>query len=361
MLKWNLNFINRTDCGIRFISMVELNKREQKILMLIIDEFVEIALPVSSSSLCKRHDLGFSSATVRNVMVDLENKGLIFQPHVSAGRIPTDSGYRIYVDSLMSVGKLSPSERRNVLRKLKKVSNDVNQILEKASKILSEISNQLGIVLLPRYYEGIFRKLELVPISTCRTLLVIQIKSGLVKTIMLELDFEISREILEATSSVLNERLHGLRLSEIKKSINNRLKNVSIGHTSLIDYFRSSVEELFDFDNWEDYYFGGARNILRQPEFTRVSKFDNLMEILENKPNMIQFLDGLSDKQPIKISIGKEISEKKLSSFSVVTSNYQIGNVRGIIGIIGPTRMDYSRMVSIVNYMSQAISNTASN
>lgn len=341
--------------------MIDLNKREQKILKLLIEDFVEITQPISSSTICKRYDLGLSSATVRSVMMELERKGLISQPHVSAGRIPTDAGYRVYVDSLMPVGTLSPNERKNVLKKLKKVSNDVNLILENASKILSEISNQLGIILLPRYYDGIFRKLELVPISNNRTLLVIQIKSGLVKTIMLELDFEISRKILDSTSDILNERLYGLPLSEIKKSIGNRLKNVSIGHPSLINYFRFSVDSLFDFDDWEEYYFGGTRNILRQPEFTRSSKFDNLMEILENKQNMIQFLDSVSDKQPIKISIGKEISEKKLNTFSVVASNYQIGNVRGIIGIIGPTRMNYSRMVSIVNYMSEVISSSVLN
>lgn len=341
--------------------MIELNDRERLILKLVIEDFIDSVFPISSRALCKKHDLGLSPATVRNVMLDLEEKGLLAQPHVSAGRIPTDLGYRLYVNDLMSVDPLSRSERRSVLEKLKKVSLDIDQILERASKILGEISNQLGIVLLPRFYEGVFDKLELVPINSNRTLLVVNIQSGLVKTIMLELDFEISRDTLEATSRILNERLHGLYLSEIKNSIDDRLKNVREGHPNLIQYFKSSAEEVFDFEDWEDYYFGGTRNILRQPEFTQVAQFDNLMELLENKHNMIQFLEHRYDKKPLRISIGQENAEPKLNSCSVISSDYQIGKVRGVVGIIGPTRMDYGRMVSIVKYMSHAITNTITN
>lgn len=341
--------------------MIVLSDREQQIFKLIVEDFINAALPISSRSLCKNHDLNLSPATVRNVMMGLEEKGLLSQPHISAGRIPTDMGYRCYVDVLMAVGTLSRTERRNVLEKLRKVSKDVDLILEKASIILSEISNQLGIVLLPRYDEGIFDKLELVPINSSRTLLVITIKSGLVKTVMLELDFEISCNTLEATSSILNERLHGLSLSEIKESIDLRLKYVSMGHPGLIKYFQSSAELLFDFEDWEDYYFGGTRNIIRQPEFAKVSHVDHLMEELENKHNMIQFLESISTGSEFRISIGRENQRQNLASFSVVTKDYRIGNIRGLIGIIGPTRMDYGRMVSIVNYMSLAISNAVMN
>jgi heat-inducible transcriptional repressor len=134
-----------------------------------------------------------------------------------------------------------------------------------------------------------------------------------------------------------------------------------MGHQSLIKYFRHSADELFDFEDWEDYYLGSTRNILRHPEFTEVSRFENLMEVLENKHNMIQFLEFISNNNSMRISIGKENSNRNLETCSVVASDYLVGNVRGVIGIIGPTRMDYGRMVSIVNYMSEAISNTISN
>ncbi len=341
--------------------MIELTVREKYILKLIVEDFVASALPVSSRNLCKKHKLSISSATVRNVMMDLEEKGFITQPHISAGRIPTDLGYRIYVDWLMSVGQLNQNERRAVLQNLRQVSKNVEQILQKASQILGEISNLLGIVLLPHFYEGIFEKLELVPITDNRTLLVIKIRSGLIKTIMLELDFEISRDILEATASVLNERLHGLLLAEIKQSIGQRLQSISGGHPSLIRYFQTAADDLFDFEDWEGFFSGGTRNILQQPEFLERSRLDNLMEFLENKHSMIQFLENIQDRKQTRISIGAENPDHKLEACSVVASNYQIGTVRGIISIIGPKRMDYGRMVSIVNYVSRTISNLAEN
>jgi heat-inducible transcriptional repressor len=341
--------------------MIQLTPREQTILKLVVEDFVETATPVSSRSLCKRHNLAYSPATVRNVMMDLEDKGLLAQPHVSAGRIPTDLGYRLYVDSLMPVERLSRSERRRVLENLRKVSRSVEQILQKASQILGEISNQLGIVLLPRFYEGVFDRLELVPITENRTLLIIKIRSGLVKTIMLELDFEISRDTLEQTARILNERLHGLTLGEIKRTIEERLRTVSGGHPSLIQYFKTSADDVFDFEDWEDYYYGGARNILRQPEFSDSSRAEELMSFLENKRSIIQFLGRMPEDRPVRVTIGRENPPKSLKRCSVVTSEYHIGDVHGVIGIIGPTRMDYARMVSIVNYMSRAISEIVTN
>lgn len=340
---------------------MELTEREKQILKLIVEDFIETATPVSSRLLCKKHNLAISPATVRNVMMDLEEKGLISQPHVSAGRIPTDLGYRVYVDNLMSVESLSRQERRKVLENLRRVSRDVEQILQRASQVLGEISHQLGIVLLPRFYEGVFDRLELVPITENRTLLVIKIRSGLVKTIMLELDFEISRETLEQTARILNERLHGLKLGEIKRSIDERLRSVSGGHPSLIQYFKKSAEDVFDFEDWEDYYFGGTRNILQQPEFRNATAASQIMEFLEDKRNIVQFLDRPASERRVRVIIGRENPARHLRRCSVVTSNYRIGDVHGVIGIIGPTRMDYGRMVSIVNYMSRAISEIATN
>ncbi|MEE9169868.1 MAG: heat-inducible transcriptional repressor HrcA [bacterium] len=341
--------------------MINLTEREELLLKLIVEDFVETAVPVSSGNLCNKHKLPLSSATVRNVMMDLERNGLLWQPHISAGRIPTDLGYRLYVDKLMTVGHLSREERQKVLDDLRRVSRDFEQIIEKASKILGEISSQLGIVLLPRFYDGVFAKLELVQISGRRLMLVLTIKSGLVKTVLLELDFDVPRETLEITTQMLNERLSGLTLGEIKQTIDHRLKSVSIGSPELITYFQNSAETLFDFDDWEHYYFGGTQNILRQPEFSSASSVGGLMEFLESKQRIIQFMGRLRDRSSLRVSIGRENAARKMDTFSLVASNYKIGNVHGVLGIIGPTRMDYSRMVSIVNYMSRAISKVATN
>jgi len=340
---------------------MELTEREKQILKHIVEDFVATAAPVSSRHLVKQHNLPYSPATVRNVMMDLEEKGLISQPHVSAGRVPTDLGYRVYVDELMSVESLSRQERRRVLEHLRRVSRDVEQILQRASQVLGEISQQLGIVLLPRFYEGVFDRLELVPISENRTLLVLKIRSGLVKTIMLELDFEISRQTLEQTARILNERLHGLTLGEIKRTIDERLRSVSGGHPSLIQYFKSSADYVFDFEDWEDFYYGGTRHILQQPEFSDTQQLSEIMEFLEDKRTIVQFLDRPVRERRVRVLIGRENPVRYLHHCSVVTSSYRIGDVHGVIGVIGPTRMDYPRIVSIVNYMSRAISEIVTN
>lgn len=342
--------------------MFDLTNRENEILRLIVEDFVATAVPISSKSLCLRHELNISTATARNIMMKLESLGLLSQLHISSGRIPTDLGYRVYVDELMSVDNLSKIERSRVLKNLRKVSRDFDLIMVNATKLLGEISNQLGIILLPRLNEGIFTRLELVPISERRILLVVNIESGLVKTIMLDLDFNISREALELTTQVLNERLSGLTLGEIKSSIDKRLKSVSAGHQKLIDFFQSSANNLFDFNDWEQYYFRGTTNILRQPEFSNNEAVNSLMELLESKHSIVQFLGvSFDETRPLRVSIGSENIKARMEPFSLVTRGYRVGNVKGVLGIIGPTRMDYARMVSIVNYMSRAISQIASN
>ncbi len=341
--------------------MLTFTNREEKVLKYIVEDFVATGIPVGSKSLCRRHDLHFSSATIRNIMVKLEDLGLLFQPHISSGRIPTDSGYRVYVDSLMCIEQISQIERQKVLKDLRKAAKDFHLMIEKSSKILGEISNQLGIVLMPKRVNGVFFKLELVPISESRILLVISIKSGFLKTVTLELDFEVTREILELTTQILNERLSGLTLNEIRKTISKRLKSVTTGHLGLLSYLKKSANKLFDFDDRQEYYFGGTRNILRQNEFAANESIDILMEFLESKKNIIHFFTNLNKSKSFCVSIGSENSYPKLENFSFVATDYNYGNVKGVLGIIGPTRMDYPRMISIVNYMSDAISKVASN
>ncbi len=339
----------------------ELNDREKEILRLIVHDFILTATPVGSRSLHKNYKLGYSPATIRNVMMDLEEKGFLKQPHVSAGRVPTNLGYRFYVDSLMKPERLTSREKRIIFEDLNTVSSDVNHILERASQVLAKISRQLGVVLIPHFYEGIFEKLELVPISGNRTLMVLKLNSGLVKTIMMELDFQISREKLDTTARILNRRLCGLRLGEIKRTIDQRLRNVSGGHANMIQYFINQANELFDFEEWEDVYYGGTRNIVHQPEFNDQQRLESLMTLLDNRRSIIQSLTKIEDNQKITVKIGEENKDLNIQHCSLVTSWYHVGGVRGTLGIIGPTRMRYAKIIPIVDYMSQVLSRVLSN
>ena len=339
----------------------ELNGREREILRLIVHDFILTAAPVSSRSLHKNYKLNYSPATIRNVMMELEKRGYLQQPHVSAGRVPTNLGYRFYVNSLMKPERLTSQEKKIIFEDLNSVSSDINHILERASQVLARISKQLGVVLIPHFYEGIFEKLELVPIAGNRTLMVLKLNSGLVKTIMMELDFQISRKNLDTTARILNQRLSGLKLGEIKRTIDQRLRNVSGGNANMIKFFISQAGDLFDFEEWEDVYYGGTRNIVHQPEFNDQQRLEALMTLLDNRKSIIQLLARIDDNRKIVVKIGDENRDLNIQHCSLVTTSYHVGSASGTLGIIGPTRMRYSKIIPIVDFMSQVLSNVLTN
>jgi heat-inducible transcriptional repressor len=341
-------------------SAGNLTPRERVILHSIVENFVTNATPVGSRYLAKHCGLDLSPATIRNVMMDLEERGLITQPHTSAGRVPTDLGYRVYVDSLMEVQHLSRQDRRAILERLRRVAEDADQILETASHVLGQISNQLGIVLSPRFYQGIFDRMEIVPIAEKRLLVVISIKSGFVKTITMEIEGQLSQESLHETVQVLNERLHGLTLKEIKQTIDKRLRNVSSGDDTLIQTFVRSADRLFQFAEKEEFHFGGTTRIVAQPEFSDQEHIQRLLSLLENKDILVHVFNqtGEDDTGRISITIGEENREELIRNCSIITTTYHMGNMTGTLGVIGPTRMNYAYMVALVQYMARVLSET---
>lgn len=343
-------------------SSVQLSPRERVILNLIVENFVTKASPVGSRYLAKRSGLNLSAATIRNVMMDLEERGLITQPHTSAGRVPTDLGYRVYVDSLMEVRHLNRQDRRAILERLRRVAENADQILETASHVLGQISSQLGVVLAPRFYQGVYDRMEIVPISEKRILVVISIRSGLVKTISMEIEGEISQESLYETTRVLNERLHGLTLKEIKQTIDKRLRNVSVGNESLIQRFVASADRLFHFAEREEFHVGMTSRILAQPEFSDQEHLLQLLSLIENKDILLHVFERSQNEEKaagrISITIGEENREELMRNCSVITTTYHMGNVTGTLGVIGPTRMNYAYMVALVQYMARVLSST---
>lgn len=223
----------------------ELTERERTILRYIIYNFIQTAKPVGSRYLAKRYSLGLSPATIRNTMADLEYFGYIDHPHTSAGRIPTDKGYRVYVDSLMEVEQLTEEEKQEITHTLK-TSADTEEMLRESSRLLGKISNQLSIVSAPHLSSGVFEKLELITISSAKIMAVISIKFGLVKTIMMEVHSEIPREKLETISRILNERLSGLTLQQIRDTFADRVKDMTHEETGLIRLFINLKNKLFD-------------------------------------------------------------------------------------------------------------------
>ncbi len=342
----------------------ELSDREKLILRSVIQQFILTASPVGSRIITRKYDIGFSPATVRNIMADLEESGFIGHPHTSAGRIPTDKGYRFYVDSLMEIQKIKNTEKGLINKSLDIEQIETDDILRLTTSILSNITKQLACVTYPRLDSGILAKLQIVSLSSSRILIVISIKGGLVKTITMEIDSEIKPAQIESVQNLLNERLCGLTFIEIRTTFTERFRDVEEDQKPVIRLFVDSVDKIFkDVSSRDNVYLTGASNIIKQPEFEDPEKFPGIVELIENKDIIIHILDKGSDAalDQVFISIGSENEDRKLEEYSFVSKEYSIGGTSGTLGIIGPKRMEYSKVVAIVDYMAKMLSEILKN
>jgi heat-inducible transcriptional repressor len=338
------------------MAFESLNEREKTILHSLIDYYIATATPVGSRLIANKYKLGISPATIRNTMQDLEEMGLITHPHTSAGRIPTDKGYRIYVDTLLEPEELSLSEEEQIKSEILIDYAAVEELLEQTSHVLGMISNQLGVTIAPRFNQGILTRINLIPVAEKKILVVLAVKHGLVKTVLLEAESNIKTEALDKTASILNERLCGLTLGKIKSSMEQRLKEDSTADPKLIRLFLDSSENLLNFPEAEQVHLGGTTNIVDQPEFKDREKLRSLIELIEEKRLLAELISAKGIRDGITITIGKEIERGEMQSCSLVTSSYKAGKVSGTIGIIGPTRMRYAKLVSLVDYTAKLLS-----
>jgi heat-inducible transcriptional repressor len=290
-------------------------------------------------------------------MSDLEDQGYIGHPHTSAGRIPTDKGYRFYVDSLINLEQLTEKDQSTIHAQMEEVA-ETEELLKETSRIISAISHQLGVVMAPRLSTGVLEKIELISLSSTRIMIIISIRSGLVKTMMMEVKTEFPRTKLEEIGQLLNERLAGLTFRQIRQSFPTRMKDVEDEETGLIRLFVDSVDKLFSESTAHDMvHFGGAGGLLAQPEFKDTEKFRSIIELLENEDIVVHVLESIDPKSgSINVSIGSENADEKLRELAVITSQYAIGEMSGTVGILGSKRMDYARVIPLVDYVARTIS-----
>jgi len=333
-----------------------LTDREQSILHHVVYNYIQTAIPVGSRYISKHFGTSLSPASIRNVMADLEDSGLLSHPHTSAGRIPTDKGYRFYIDYLMDVQQLSEDDKIRIQQHLEQ-TNDADELLRETSKLLGKISRHLSIVSSPHLSSGIFDKIELIPIASSKMLVVISIRSGIVRTIMMEVGIEVRREHLEHVSRLMNERLSGLTLREIRDSFVDRVKDVQDEKTGLIRLFVESVDQLFtDSKEREKVHIGGTKNIIDQPEFVDPKNFRSVIELIENEDIIVHLLEKHDELQKgFVVTIGAENKEESTKEYSFITATYDVAGITGRVGIIGPTRMNYGKVIPLVDYVAQAI------
>ncbi len=341
----------------------KLNERERTVLRYVIQDFIETASPVGSRYISKRHEdvLGLSSASIRNVLSDLEELGYIGHPHTSAGRVPTDLGYRFYLDWLIRKETLSEKEQQEIRDNLD-LHAEIEEMLSESSSLLGKISRQLSIVTSPRLSTGVFERLELIQVTANRLMVIISIKSGLVRTIMMEVSSEIPRERLEGLSRFLNERLSGLTLQDIRDSFVERVREAQDEQTGLIRLFIDSVEKLFVPAPADRIHISGTDALVQQPEFVNPSDFRSVIELVNDREIFIHVLQKHKGKEEnIKVTVGKENEEQKLEPYSIITATYSMGDVAGSIGVLGPKRMPYDRVIPLVDFVARTISEMFSN
>jgi heat-inducible transcriptional repressor len=339
------------------MALAELTDRERMVLEAVIQTYVATAQPAGSRQLARRFNFGVSPATIRNTMSDLEEKGYLFHPHTSAGRVPTDVAYRVYVDSILPAHKFSTAERDTLALQISSGGSAVENILRRAAQSLGIITQELGVALGPRFDASILNRIELVRLASDRLLVVLSVQGGGVRTIYVDARGQIADEAIAEVSRVLNERLSGLTLREVRNSLSQRLRDTAVGATELINVFVEEGEHIFDeaFDSANDVMLGAASVLAEQPEFASADSMRRLVALTETRHYLAEVLRKRSESSGVSITIGNEHDDPALENFTLVTAQYHVGALNGVIGVIGPTRMPYDKVISLVTHTSQLV------
>jgi len=332
-----------------------LTRRRDRILSIIIGEYISRGVPVSSDVVAKK-GLGVSPATIRNEMIELEEEGYLVQPHTSAGRIPTDKGYRHYIESLMSYVRLSRDEQFLIRHQFHQVERAVEEWTRLAAAILSGIVHNVALVTLPKPVEARFKHLELVSLQEFLVLLVLVLKEATLRQQMLNLEENISQEELSVSARKLTAAYAGLTASEIAD------KDLKLSPVE--EQVMKIVSDLMRDEEGEEYeepYIDGLRHMLRQPEFASSDKIAAIMEMLEQKSLLKSFLPRVLTGEGVRVVIGRENKENVMRDCSMILTKYGIpGEVGGAIGVMGPTRMEYQRAIPTVSFLSTVMSELVS-
>lgn len=351
----------------------ELSERQREILTAIIEEFIATAEPIGSRTLTKSRSLDLSPATVRNAMADLEEQGLLAAPHAQAGRIPTVAAFRIYVERLAQRGRISPREReliQAITTSQTGEGRDLAGILREAGRVLSTVSRHAALVLMPPLEEVIFQHIEFLPVREQTVLGVFVAKSGLIQHRLIEVSFPLDREELTRMSNYLSSVLGGRTLAEVRAGI---LREMADERTQADQMMRHALilgQRTLQPIGQDEVMLEGERNILEQPEFADIEKMRKLLRAFEEKTLLLRLLDAAAHN-PIgaqaavsaetSVVLGSETSMRDLRDLAAVTATYASdAGPAGRVGIIGPTRMDYARVIPLVEATADALTQTLS-
>lgn len=342
---------------------MKMDERKEKILRAIVQDYIATAEPVGSRTISRKFNLGVSPATIRNEMADLEEMGYIEQPYTSAGRVPSDSGYRYYVDYLMEPLVLSDEEKRRISNEISSRISEVQEVIEYTGKLISQVTNLTSLVLGPKSKNSVLNKIYFLPYEPGKAIMVTVKDNGSVENNIVDIGEDTSPEELQVLANIFNEKMSGTRVQDLKKGLINEIYRELSRKRRIIDCVMSMLEKMFEDkeeESSERVYLGGTLNMLNQPEFRDLNKVKTLFSVFEENKKLKELLHH--EQEGLSVTIGSENPDEVFKDCSIISATYHInGKQIGSIGVLGPTRMDYSKAIAIVDYLTKSLTEMLTN
>ena len=334
--------------------MVKLDERKFMILQAIIDDYILTASPVGSRTISKKSGVGFSPATIRNEMSDLEELGYLAQPHTSAGRVPSLKAYRLYVDELLKREELSPEESQRILSHMTSRSNQVEEVIRRAAMALSDLTNYTSVIVAPHIETLRIARIQFVPVTEGKALMVVVTSAGIVKDALIRIPKDLDAEYLFRISQMLTEQLADLTVSQVRQKFAEMFRDMNENRRFMADVM-DVLENRLREEQSADVMVGGRVNMLHYPEYSDAEKAMGLLSVLENREKLYPILTN-GNGMEFTIRIGPENRLPELSDCSVITATYRVDEkTTGTMGIIGPVRMQYARVMSVLGFMGRTL------
>lgn len=335
---------------------VFLSERMKKILQVVIENYILTAEPVGSRTISRQSNLNLSPASIRNIMSDLEEFGLLFQPHPSAGRIPTEKGFRFYVDFILNVHDLSDEEQEKIRSRYTGSQIEGTDLFRETCRVLSSSSHYLGVVWAPRMNLVVLQHIEFVKLRRHLVLAILVSTTGLVQNRMIEAEEDFPQSELDHLSDYMNSLLTGLTLYQVREKLLEQMRVEKDTYDHLLEQAIKLGEKAFSSFDETEVFIEGRTNILREPEFGNISIMMDLFQAFEEKAIMVKLLDKCMEPKGVQIAIGSETEVHEIETCSLVTSTYGCeGKPWGALGVIGPRRMNYSRIIPLVDYSARLL------
>lgn len=331
-----------------------LTERQRHILSAIVDDYIRSAEPVGSRSISKRGSVGFSPATIRNEMSDLEEMGYLEQPHTSAGRIPSHKGYRYYVDHLMHYNQL-PSQDVDMLKQFfAEKMQEMERTIQHVAQILSQLTNYTSIVMGPEMLGTTMKHLQIVPINERTAVAIIVTNTGQVENKTVTIPEGIPMSEIEKFVNLLNARLKNVPLLHFKSKLYTEIASELSSYVSGYEELLLMLDHVMDRGDEERIFLGGTTNMLTQPEFKDVDKVKSILDLLAEGPKLVQLFAGTGETDGVQVRIGSENKLEAVNDCSLITASYSMdGQLLGTIGILGPTRMDYAKVIKLLDHLTK--------